>query len=154
MQRCLGNRGTFDRQVFPLSLSGRTLVPAVRRHPHTGQVLVQFQTSLCGIVCGLNGTGTDFLQVIWLSLSVSFHMCYIIIFIYTHLLTDGRRGKTGFLQKAMLLRKSWSFGHEINSASSLNHPFISVCTSRLTGNSFKYTGVVDTKTYRPTVRNT
>jgi len=67
--------------------------------------MLRFQAKSHDFYLGHSGTVSGFSPNI---LSVSFHQCSTLIFIYTLLLPEGRTGENweGTFQKAMLIRKS------------------------------------------------
>jgi hypothetical protein len=70
---------------------GSAMAQAVSRRPLTAEARFRSRVSPCGICGGQSGTGTGFFPVyIGFPLSVSYHQCSVLIFIYALLLPEGQ----------------------------------------------------------------
>jgi hypothetical protein len=82
-----------------------------RRWPFNAEARVQSQVSLCKICAGQSGSGTYFSP-----LSVPFHRCSKLIFIYMLLLPEGQTGeawKPSFGNRGALDWKVQSYSHSV-----------------------------------------
>jgi len=86
-----------------LALNGHTMAQAIIRRPFTWEALLRFRIRLCEICRRLNGTEICFSPSdSFFPLSVSFHHCYIHIFVYVLLLSEGQTGERSFISHRAL----------------------------------------------------